>query len=280
MKALGSFSFFLIFGTLVSGVQAEFLYQGSYYIQGGSYRSESKSDTKPVTIDGSLFESNGQITLDTVLSGKAGPYGLGLKLDFHGNDGGLFGGIHKGGILVQSFDAVRLVARTPTVIVLPNTQLFFNGTLTGYEDSDSRSSFNQLNMTVAVINNFTTLNLLGLKGPLGAVVTGNATLDSQLRTSFSISAGLSFGLQNFEHVVDASHTFELTSITFADGTTPEQLGYDLVFDSGRISPNLRSVPEPSSFILLSLGSLGLYLAKAKRTTKRRLAAPETRSKTH
>lgn len=52
---------------------------------------------------------------------------------------------------------------------------------------------------------------------------------------------------------DLNHTLRFESITFSDGTTPESQGYELVFDSGNTSPNLRPVPEPSAVVLALLG---------------------------
>ncbi len=55
-------------------------------------------------------------------------------------------------------------------------------------------------------------------------------------------------------------TLELVSVTFEDGTTPEDHGFDLIFDSGRSSPNLpavSTVPEPNTFALLGIGGAAL-----------------------
>jgi hypothetical protein len=51
----------------------------------------------------------------------------------------------------------------------------------------------------------------------------------------------------------------LSSITFADGRTPESLGYGIQFESGMLSPNL-TVPEPSTFILC-VGFVALCAAR-------------------
>ena len=38
--------------------------------------------------------------------------------------------------------------------------------------------------------------------------------------------------------LDGSRTFSLTGVHFEDGTTPEDHGFDMVFASGRLSPNI------------------------------------------
>ncbi|WP_397569006.1 PEP-CTERM sorting domain-containing protein [Schlesneria sp. T3-172] len=65
------------------------------------------------------------------------------------------------------------------------------------------------------------------------------------------------------------NTLTLKSITFADGTTPESHGYSLIFGSGMVSPNVSSVPEPSTLALAGLGGIGVALSAYRR---RRLAA--------
>ena len=50
-------------------------------------------------------------------------------------------------------------------------------------------------------------------------------------------------------------SFTLNSITFSDGSTPEDHGFDIVFESGRLSPNISSVPEPTSVFILLCASL-------------------------
>ena len=42
-----------------------------------------------------------------------------------------------------------------------------------------------------------------------------------------------------------------------DGRTPESEGFTLHFDSGIASPNLAAVPEPSSVLMLVIGTVGL-----------------------
>lgn len=56
-------------------------------------------------------------------------------------------------------------------------------------------------------------------------------------------------------LADATHTMRFDSITFLDGTTPESRGYELEFESGHISPNLRPVPEPATIVLLGLAAV-------------------------
>jgi len=59
-----------------------------------------------------------------------------------------------------------------------------------------------------------------------------------------------------------SHTGQWISATFPDGSTPEEHGFQIVFDSGNPSPNAGGspVPEPSTLIVWSLlGSLAIGL---------------------
>jgi hypothetical protein len=52
-------------------------------------------------------------------------------------------------------------------------------------------------------------------------------------------------------------TFSFLSVTLPDGNTPESEGFTLSFQSGIPSPNLPSVPEPSSFVLACIGAIAL-----------------------
>ncbi len=70
------------------------------------------------------------------------------------------------------------------------------------------------------------------------------------------------------------NTMELQSITFPDGSTPEEHGLQLVLGSGLESPNLNStspVPEPSTFALLGIGSVCLTLARVRRRRRTKVA---------
>lgn len=62
-------------------------------------------------------------------------------------------------------------------------------------------------------------------------------------------------------ISDFSHSMTLSALLVRDSNgnlvTPESLGYTLSFDSGMGSPNLQSVPEPSSVALTLLGAAAL-----------------------
>ncbi|WP_145356858.1 PEP-CTERM sorting domain-containing protein [Alienimonas californiensis] len=71
---------------------------------------------------------------------------------------------------------------------------------------------------------------------------------------------------------DASHTAHFTSLTFADGSTPESLGYAVSFESGMASPNAlpseaAAAPEPGSVTLMSVSGLGLAFGAWRRKRK-------------
>ncbi len=66
------------------------------------------------------------------------------------------------------------------------------------------------------------------------------------------SSGTAFGVLNFANTV----TFD--AITFSDGSTPEDHGFTVQFDSGLDSPNLAdttTIPEPGSVLIWSMLSL-------------------------
>lgn len=93
-----------------------------------------------------------------------------------------------------------------------------------------------------------------------ALLTVSSLLDSSgfgdLSATISAQANTSYG----RVTINAGHTMELVSILMPDGSTPEENGFQLVFDSGMESPNLlntSAVPEPSSLALLGSGALGL-----------------------
>ncbi len=50
-------------------------------------------------------------------------------------------------------------------------------------------------------------------------------------------------------------TFSFDAVRLADGRTPEEAGLSLTFGSGILSPNV--VPEPSSVVMLGIGTVGL-----------------------
>lgn len=56
-------------------------------------------------------------------------------------------------------------------------------------------------------------------------------------------------------VSDFFGTMEMTSITFADGSTPESSGYTIEFRSGMSSPNATAVPEPNLLAVFGFGTL-------------------------
>lgn len=80
------------------------------------------------------------------------------------------------------------------------------------------------------------------------------------RAGFEWRAGYFLGDTPSRLRVEARRSLILNSVTFSDGSAPEDHGFDLVFASGRASPNLSAVPEPSSALVWILGS-GIVLGK-------------------
>ena len=68
--------------------------------------------------------------------------------------------------------------------------------------------------------------------------------------------------------IDSDHSLDLISLTYADGTTPESYGFTVISASGIPSPNVASVPEPSSIVLLTLGLVGLSAHTYRRLRRR------------
>lgn len=67
--------------------------------------------------------------------------------------------------------------------------------------------------------------------------------------SFTANTDVSYGIVT----INAGNTMGLQSITFPDGSLPEDHGFELVFDSGMPSPNI--VPEPTGLILSAIAGL-------------------------
>jgi hypothetical protein len=68
--------------------------------------------------------------------------------------------------------------------------------------------------------------------------------------------------------IDSNHSMDLISLTYANGTTPESQGFTVVTASRIPSPNVTSVPEPSSIVLLALGIVGLAIQTCRRLRRR------------
>lgn len=60
------------------------------------------------------------------------------------------------------------------------------------------------------------------------------------------------------------NSFDLVRVEFEDGSTPEDHGFDFVRGSGRVSPNISAVPEPSSFVFLFVVCLVIWISQKHR----------------
>jgi hypothetical protein len=165
------------------------------------------------------------------------------------------------GLTFQSNDAWHLVARVPNT-PLPTLSLngnfvasatasasgpniFFGGQPVTYEVN---AGFNL--QSVALKNDFL---FEGGTASLNQALVAQFSQGGQSQGEFSISLKSTFFFYGpYQVDLDASHTFALESMTFEDGKTPEEYGFDIIFDSGRLSPNI-VVPEPATFTTLSLG---------------------------
>jgi hypothetical protein len=103
---------------------------------------------------------------------------------------------------------------------------------------------------------------------IDVVHTGTLELDNNRRGTYRYDLTTGAGSDYGSAVAAFGTTMTLTSITFADGTTPESRGFDLVFDSGIQSPNLTAIPEPRTLIVWSLlGASGVGIGWWRRRRK-------------
>lgn len=101
-----------------------------------------------------------------------------------------------------------------------------------------------------------TTNLENVNRALGvqwsAPGQANGQFSIVLRSVWSLDA-----IEEHRTIIDGTNTFVLKSVTFEDGSTPEDHGFDLVFGSGRTSPNI--IPEPGMVTMASIACLGVAL---------------------
>lgn len=65
------------------------------------------------------------------------------------------------------------------------------------------------------------------------------------------------------YTADATHSFDVTSFTFADGTTPQQHGFDVALTLADVTSPSAPAPEPGSLLLCTIGAAGLLWRRAK-----------------
>jgi len=146
-----------------------------------------------------------------------------------------------------STDKWSLVANTPTA-VLPNLGL--NGNFVGELTATTQGPDTLVGGNPLSFEAFAGFNI-GNFSLSNSFITDGVSVDPNFdfgigwsnpgQTSGDISlefkSNFFFGGSNRVEV-DGTNTFTLESIKFEDGTTPEEHGFTIAFDSGRISPNL------------------------------------------
>jgi hypothetical protein len=181
---------------------------------------------------------------------------------------------------VSWFDSFQLVARTPDAKVLPSTVLFGQAQLDGSLSDSQIAGFNSnsvklsanfasqsyYNFDVPLVNSH-----LELRPVLSAVLNMDGSHRGYLSYGFGIDVSTKFGID----MISFGRTMKLTSLTFPDGSTPESLGYDIVFDSGMQSPNIELVPEPHALSLWTIGIAAALVVQNIKLRRRRVHAGHT-----
>jgi hypothetical protein len=251
----------------------DYLLSGNYAVDDFFIKTAHAEDAKsdhlaPLSISGALGGSGSNdiasVTVNTGWEAHSGPYGLGLTLNYSGSTAYHDGLVHpgvgipesNGFININMLDSFQLVATAPKIKILPNTDLFINAELDGNYSHAATGRGIEFEIDGTLVTQVFHVSANDFSGTLSVGPSAKVTLDSDLRTNYGVGLGVNFHLTgDGDHVLNLGHTFKLTSITFADGTTPEEYGYDIVFDSGRLSPNISAVPEPASFAIAGIGAV-------------------------
>ncbi len=255
--------------------RAGVIYQASYDYDAGLGQAVNQSGSKysisiPVSLSADStvtaqgvtnFGTYGTVSMTVSVHGHAGLNGVGLSAYFNGNNlDGDFTGPSVGNFLVEMTDSFHLVAMDPKISILPGTNLSFKAYLDGTYSNSGLGGFGVGGYASGGDSN----GVFGVNvsGKIGTISLGSefqATLDSQLSGSYYLGLEAYWQLYSGTHSADLDHTLQITSITLPDGTTPEQDGYKIVFDSGRLSPNIspNAVPEPSTLTLFVVGLAGM-----------------------
>jgi hypothetical protein len=232
-------------------------------INGGadfSYHSEVTGDGFGLIVDrgeivvGDIF---GKASLDMVARNGV----LGLLYEGTTNAEPIrFGPTVQGNVSVSWMDSFQLLARTPGITLPPGMDLIFRAKVEGAVadrlDPPITQPANKMFFSSFLGNqqfgeNHDPLDgIVEFNSPISAKVAVGAHGAGNISYGFGIQLNTATGLD----IADFGDTMKLESITFADGTTPESRGYDIVFASGMGSPNISAVPEPDSASLLLLGT--------------------------
>ncbi|MHB8865184.1 MAG: hypothetical protein ACYC6N_22625 [Pirellulaceae bacterium] len=259
-----------------SGVISSYEWQLIHQNPAGSDDSDSGSGVLPMgdTYGGFFVESNTAINMDlggfeTVnranmsITGYIRGHDVGLGLTLKEGPGDYGNKAHLDFVWRQN-DPFELKAKTPTSL-LPDMSLIGRFTIQvsadvklGQNREEHGTLFNYRVFTGVDVasykldDDFLFWDSSSHSSHADFAVGVAFTKPGEMTGAYSVEMRTSFWIGDDEVGINGMDTFKLESLKFEDGSTPEDHGFDVVFDSGRLSPNLTAIPEPSTLALWSL----------------------------